>query len=329
MTGAIAHGFHEGSRSEILADYLFSTWGTVTPVRRQDDYGIDLFCTLVNRVGHRDFVSDHYSVQVKSNTDPWVFEDADSVEWLVSHPTPLYLACVDKGGGRLSIYRTAARFLAAMWPHSRLVLTPSESDEGHCPQWLDPANFDMSAPILRVTFADMADAGRLAHLRTVFEHWVAVDRNQCNMRRMGLLRVREPYSYRVNEIPESGTVEQGMSVPTDEQLKLVMETFVEVVDCVGHQALRRGDRTFGLYTALLLHHIRTTRPELKDHPVWGRPESRWGMERNILDLLNPALLDRVPKWAFESLALAVEQVQSTPAFVKLNLYVSPEQPAQP
>ena len=36
MPGAIAPNLHEGSRSEILADYLFSSWGTVTPVRRQE-----------------------------------------------------------------------------------------------------------------------------------------------------------------------------------------------------------------------------------------------------------------------------------------------------
>lgn len=42
MTGAIAANPHEGSRSEILADYLFASWGTVTPVRRQDD--VDLYC---------------------------------------------------------------------------------------------------------------------------------------------------------------------------------------------------------------------------------------------------------------------------------------------
>ena len=47
-----------------------------------NDYGIDLFCTLTNRIGRRAFVADHYSVQVKSTTDPWVLEGNDSVEWL-------------------------------------------------------------------------------------------------------------------------------------------------------------------------------------------------------------------------------------------------------
>ena len=319
MAGAIAPNLHEGSRSEILADYLFSTWGTVTPVRRQDDYGIDLFCTLTKRIGQRAFVTDHYSVQVKSTTDPWVLEGNDSVEWLANHPTPLYLACVDKGGAQLSIYRTAARFLAAMWPHDRLVLTPAVGDEGHCPQWRDPANFDLSAPILRVGLADLNDATRLSELRQVFEYWVGVDRDQCAMRRMGLLRVREPDRYRVNEIPNYGTVEQGMTMPTKQQLRAGIETVVEALDCVGHQALVEGDRTFALHAALLLHHIRTTRSDLNDHPVWGRPDSRWGLEHHIVRVLDPALLgERQPTWAFESLTMAVEQVRSTPAFARLN-----------
>jgi hypothetical protein len=70
MTGAYAQNFHEGSRSEILADYLFSSWGTVTPVRRQDDYGIDSYCTLSDRIGQRAVIREYFVVQVKSENRP-------------------------------------------------------------------------------------------------------------------------------------------------------------------------------------------------------------------------------------------------------------------
>ena len=76
MTGAYAPNPHEGSRSEILADYLFSSWGTVTPVRRQDDYGVDLYCTLSDRIGQRAVVRDYFVVQVKSGNDAWMFGKA-------------------------------------------------------------------------------------------------------------------------------------------------------------------------------------------------------------------------------------------------------------
>ena len=78
MSGAIPGNLHEGSRSEILADYLFSRWGAVTPVRRQDDYGVDLYCTLTERIGQLERVSEYFTVQVKSTEEPWLFKDPES-----------------------------------------------------------------------------------------------------------------------------------------------------------------------------------------------------------------------------------------------------------
>src|ERR1700724_567716 len=90
-TGATAANFHEGSRSEILADYLFSAWGTVTPARRQSDYGLDLYCTLTETIGHRARVQEYFSVQVKSSDGAlWAFNDTASIKWLVDHPLPLF-----------------------------------------------------------------------------------------------------------------------------------------------------------------------------------------------------------------------------------------------
>ena len=80
----------------MLADYLFSGWGTVTPVRRQDDFGIDLYCTLTERTGQRAVVRDYFVVQVKSTDEPWQFHDRESVKWLVEYP----LAFVSRLGGQ-------------------------------------------------------------------------------------------------------------------------------------------------------------------------------------------------------------------------------------
>ena len=264
MPGAVALNFHEGSRSEILADYLFSTWGTVTPVRRQDDYGIDLFCTLVASIGQRAVVTDYYSVQVKSTDDAWVIEGNDAIKWLVEHPTPLFLACVDKHGGVLSVYRTLTRFLAAFWePQGRLELIPSAGDKGQCAQWLDPTRFQLSAPILRVTINDLMNKEALAHFQKVLQFWAGVDRENCNFRRTGLLRLREPPTYLVNEVPDPGIVEQGNLKPSSEQLGRAIRTMVEVLDCVGHQLLADGDRKGALHAC---------GPQIFDHASVGANE---------------------------------------------------------
>ena len=49
MTGSIAANPHEGSRSEYLAQFVFSSFGTAIPVPHQEDSGIDIYCTLLER----------------------------------------------------------------------------------------------------------------------------------------------------------------------------------------------------------------------------------------------------------------------------------------
>jgi hypothetical protein len=38
---------HEGSRSEYLAQFVFSSFGTAIPVPHQEDSGLDIYCTLL------------------------------------------------------------------------------------------------------------------------------------------------------------------------------------------------------------------------------------------------------------------------------------------
>jgi hypothetical protein len=64
MAGSIAPNLHEGSRSEYLAQYVFSSFGTAIPV--QEDSGLDIYCTLLKQQGKRAWPRAYYSVQVKS-----------------------------------------------------------------------------------------------------------------------------------------------------------------------------------------------------------------------------------------------------------------------
>jgi hypothetical protein len=76
VTGAIAAGFHEGGRSEYLAQYVFSMFGTSVQVPHQEDHGLDLLCAVTERKGRRAWPVAYYSVQVKSSDEPWLFEGA-------------------------------------------------------------------------------------------------------------------------------------------------------------------------------------------------------------------------------------------------------------
>ena len=289
--GAVAANFHDGSRSEILADYLFSGWGTVTPTRRQDDYGVDLYCTLTGRIGRRAVVTDYFVVQVKSTAEPWRFPDRDSVNWLVNYPVPIFLAWVDKKTGTLRIYQVFPRFMVAAngTLPTELTLVPEDEENGSCVVWSGGTEHSLSAPILQITIADLLDVEKISGLRGVFTEWVRYDRENIELLRRGLLRFRMPYSYTVNHNPTGGVVEQGLGMPSIADLLNGISAAAEAVECVGGQLGRNEDRLAALFAMLFVNHVFKTYPEaFKTLPRW---QHRFSGDLGLLfnKLLNVAL----------------------------------------
>src|SRR5712692_7671116 len=105
-TGSVAPNFHEGTRSEYLAQYVFSAFGTSIPVPHPEDSGIDLYCTLGERIGNRLHVQNYYFVQVKSEREAIEYNGQKSIEWLLAHKYPLLICIVDKKTNMIEIYQT-------------------------------------------------------------------------------------------------------------------------------------------------------------------------------------------------------------------------------
>jgi hypothetical protein len=273
MPGSIAPNFHQGSRSELLANYVFSAWGTVTPVRMSDDYGVDLYCTLTKLFGRRAMATDYYEVQVKSTDDPWCFADSESVDWLIRYPQPLFLARVDKKNGVVHVYHTMPRFFLAALGYLpyRLELRPEDRDDGHFVEWKNGTDFSLSAPILRVTIADLLDDARMEERRTVFAEWVRLDRDNCDLVRHGVLRFRMPGSYEVNKVPNLSIGEVGISLPELPQIQRGIVATAEAAECVGGQLGQRGDRYGALAAALFVDHLQQTYPDaFQSHIHWNQ-----------------------------------------------------------
>jgi hypothetical protein len=293
MSGAIAANLHEGSRSEILADYLFSSWGPVTPVRRQDDFGIDLYCTLTERIGQKARVRDYYSVQVKSEEDTWKLKDGDAVKWLVEHPTPLFLCMVSKKESRVRIYHVFPRFY--LWAigtlPSYLELNPGIGSSGSFTQWENGSSFSLSAPVIEVGLDDLIDKDRMEKLRDVFSCWVQLDRENCDRVRQGLRRFRMPDAYEVNALPKTGFGEVTLGLPEARFLKPGLLRLAEALECIGGQLGQSGDREFALEAALLLDQIQSKHPELfEGNPFW-RHRVPGELNQVVVIPLNKALGD--------------------------------------
>lgn len=210
QTGSVAINFRGGAQSEILARAFFAMIGTAVPVPREDDYGIDLLCTLLSeREGQLVWPIAPYSVQVKSDLEPWVFPSRRSVEFVVGYGTPLLLCVVSKAAGTISIYQTLARFGAAVAPE--LPETLSLRPEGRGKEFLGSYGYDDQAgeyllgpPIVQLGVAELADPSVVEQVRAVLQAWLELDYRNVIKYQIGLRRVELVMQYRTNEVPVVG-----------------------------------------------------------------------------------------------------------------------------
>lgn len=255
MVGAIAPNLHEGSRSEYLAQYVFASFGTAVSVPHQEDSGIDLYCTLTERVGRRAWPRAYFSVQVKSTMDSWVLDGKDSVQWLVEHPLPFFLCVVDKPSARLRLYHTCPRFYAWSLPPlpDRLELVPTTGRDGKCTQWEGGRAFSLSAPILDVSVQELLDDEFHRQAREVLRFWIDVEVANLARIAVGIQSFQMPYEYRTNATESRGWVTQGITRAPD--LGITMQHMKECVAYLSCQLHRNGDLAGAARCALLLRHF--------------------------------------------------------------------------
>jgi hypothetical protein len=201
--GTYAPNFHEGSRSEYLAQYVFSMFGSSAPVLHQEDYGIDLYCTLTERKGQRAWPVAYYSVQIKSNADPWEFVQPESVQWVVEHPAALLLCVIDKSQARLRVYQTMARFGAAVAQQlpDRMALVPGEPGQSQTFRPPTDGNYPMGAPILDFKIEDLLDDEKFELFGEILKFSVLTDHHNVHLYKMGMRSVSMPGRYTTNKVP--------------------------------------------------------------------------------------------------------------------------------
>lgn len=255
MVGSIAANLHEGSRSEYLAQYIFASFGTVVSVPHQEDTGLDLYCTLTERLGQRAFPRAYFSVQVKSTMDPWVLDGRDSVDWLIKHPLPVFLCVVDKQSSRLRVYHTAPRFYAWALPPipERLELVPTTDEVGRCVQWSNGSEFSLSAPILDACIKHLVDDSFHARAKEVLRFWADIDVQNLARMTAGLHVFRMPDAYQTNATTHRAWVEQGVVNAPD--LRPVVEYTKRSLAYLASQLRNKGDFGGAVRCALLHRHL--------------------------------------------------------------------------
>jgi hypothetical protein len=193
--GTTARNPREGFRSEYIAEYVFSAFGTAVPVIQGNDIGIDIICNLTNFVGHLIYFESSYGVQVKSKDTAFEFNGTQATAWLSKLEYPLLLAEVDKAEGLIKIYSTwnLNRYLLALHSESENTFPAQIKFElGNDPsidlKEPDPStgNIPVGVPILEIRIQDLGKDENRANYLKILSEWLKIDNENYVNRRAGL-----------------------------------------------------------------------------------------------------------------------------------------------
>jgi hypothetical protein len=262
MAGSVAANLHEGSRSEYLAQYVFSSFGTAIPVPHQEDSGLDIYCTLLEPEGKRAWPRAYYSVQVKSTMAPWVFGSPESVRWIIEHPLPIFLCIVQKKEARILVYHTTPRFAVWALPEhpSRLELIPGTGTKAHTVEWGDGAmfksdTFKLGAPILNFTIEQILRPKFRSRVEKVLKFWIEYDVENLWRIKSGIQSFRVPSDYETNSTKLTGWMTQGNQYLRDESLSLIHERLKELLGLTATYCYRQNDVVSAAVYAMALRQL--------------------------------------------------------------------------
>jgi hypothetical protein len=272
-TGSYAPNFHDGSRSEYLAQYVFSGFGPSVPVPHQEDHGIDLFCTLSERKGSRAWPVAYYSVQVKSTDEPWIFSGPKSVEWFLGYPAPLLLCIVDKKLAAIRVYQTVPRFQAAvmMVPPKSITLNPGIPGKGRVVNWSPKGElagsdgvFSLSAPILQFTVSDLMSDEQFKVFADTLRFWIFQDLANIHRLQAGMRATYTISRYRTNIVPANENIVRFEEMRADVESRATAEVMLwEQLDWLSMVMLGDNDRVGALLVTLLMRHLQLENSQIE------------------------------------------------------------------
>lgn len=234
MSG-LYYNFFQRNRSELLADYLLSSIGIATPVRRQFDHGIDFYCNLIkdNDSGFLTF-GYPFAIQIKSastseiiygkNKKKW---RPENISWLFQNELPFFIGVVDKKYSSIEIYDTTGiwqLYLKDEKNFSQVILKPGKRgkhewrgnvDKIELPNWDTTKGdshkhiIDLGNPIINITLEDLNEKQVLQNKKGILSRVIKIEQENIIRRNLGIKCFKEIKSNAKNE----SHCEWGMNFP--------------------------------------------------------------------------------------------------------------------
>ncbi len=106
MPGGRLRTYRLGDRAELLVEQLLAGFAFTTRVPRQEDFGVDFFCSLTRQEGQFLKAGPFFAVQAKSARDDIVYEKSHELEWIKNQENPLLICVADRNSLAMDVYST-------------------------------------------------------------------------------------------------------------------------------------------------------------------------------------------------------------------------------
>lgn len=208
--GIIANNFRQGSRAEVIAQYFFSEFCIAERALKENDFGIDLYCSLMNVLGSMGFTSTLFGVQIKSGDAPFKYNGELVSQWLKMINIPLLMCRVNRSKLSIEIYSTWAlnSLNSGNDFFNEINFVESYSSEVTAEKLRMPeiinsiATIWMGPPIIQCTLSELIN-GTISKvdIQRILEIWVSFDFLNYSKRHVGITAFFGYIRWKTNEIP--------------------------------------------------------------------------------------------------------------------------------
>lgn len=203
------NSIRKGDRAEYITQGIFSALGYSLPVLRQEDFGLDFLCTLVESAGKVSFPTKSFTVQLKTNYNNIVYDISNKpkAKWLLENNLPFFICYFDTKENRVDFYSCSMLFhyLITKPPKATKISFRMTSKNGNSVIYLNQYKdsnkifkIDLGHPFLSISIHDLADETRIQNFRRILDKVLIRENENIVYRNLKLPFMRWLHNYETN-----------------------------------------------------------------------------------------------------------------------------------
>jgi hypothetical protein len=199
----------KGDRAEYITQGIFSALGFSLQILRQEDYGIDFLCTLVERGKIISYPTKSFTVQLKTNNKNIVYPLSDplKVKWLLENNLPFFICYFDESENRVDFYSTSLlnEFIINKPVGVTKLSFKQEVGPGKCILPLRTHEkqkifvIQLGRPFLSISLDDLADQNIIEQRKAILDKVITRELENIVFRNLKLPFMRWLHDYETNE----------------------------------------------------------------------------------------------------------------------------------